>query len=205
MGLLTGAYQQRFGCYWNDDLWAKHGLNLPEAQKLMPQALAAAGYLDGPRGKVEHYARPATHVDEAFAVMIWKGAYYPNEEGVYLGVDGPDFQVESHGWGPPRPGAEYLTDRLNPHAVDFLDHPRRRTLLSLSRLHAPHTPLQADKKYEARFRPYPARAQSTPMPRWCLRSTKTSSLLDKLRERRAGEEHGLFRDGERQRPGPGLG
>jgi len=152
MGLLTGAYQQRFGCYWNDDLWAKYGLDLPESQKLMPQALSAAGYKTGHVGKwnITSDARP--YVDEAFAVMIWKGAYYPNEEGVYLGVDGPDFQVESHGWGPPRPDAEYLTDRLTRHAVDFLERHAAEPFFLYLAYNAPHTPLQADKKYEAEFR-----------------------------------------------------
>lgn len=152
MGLLTGAYQQRFGCYWNDDLWAKHGLTLPESQKLMPQALAAAGYKTGHVGKWNITPNPRPYVDEAFAVMIWKGAYYPNEEGVYLGVDGPDFQVESHGWGPPRPDAEYLTDRLTRHAVDFLGRHAAEPFFLYLAYNAPHTPLLADKKYEARFR-----------------------------------------------------
>lgn len=72
MGLLTGAYQQRFGCYWNDDLWAKYGLTLPESQKLMPQALSAAGYATCHVGKWNISANPRPYVDEAWDVMIWK-------------------------------------------------------------------------------------------------------------------------------------
>ncbi len=76
----------------------------------MPQALAAAGYATGHVGKWNITPDPRPYVDEAFAVMNWKGAYYPDENGTYLGVDEPDFRMESHGWGPPQPGAEYLTD-----------------------------------------------------------------------------------------------
>ena len=152
MGLLTGAYQQRFGCFWNEDLWAKYELTLPDSHKLMPQALAAAGYKTGQVGKWNITPDPRPYVDEAFAVMNWKGAYYPDENGVYLGVDGPDFRMEPHGWGPPRPGAEYLTDRLTRHAVDFLDRHAEKPFFLYLAYNAPHTPLQADKKYDAQFK-----------------------------------------------------
>jgi arylsulfatase A-like enzyme len=84
--------------------------------------------------------------------MNWKGAYYPNEEGVYLGVDAPDFRSEPNGWGPPRPGAEYLTDRLTRHAMEFITNHQEKPFFLYLAYNAPHTPLQADIKYKEIFK-----------------------------------------------------
>ncbi len=187
MGLLTGAYQQRFGCYWNDDLWAKYGLTLPESQKLMPQALSAAGYATCHVGKWNISADPRPYVDEAWDVMIWKGAYYPDENGVYPGVDGPDFQAEAHGWGPPRAGVEYLTDRLTRHAIDFMDRHTKSPFFLYLAYNAPHTPLQADRKYEAVFKGIQDEPNRLYAGMVALLDENIGRVLDKLRD--AGLEH----------------
>lgn len=152
LGLLSGSYQQRFGVFWNNDLWQQYGLKIPKSQKLLPETLRSAGYKTGHVGKWNITPDPSPYVDEAFAVMNWKGAYYPNEEGTYLGVDGPDFRMEPHGWGPPRQGDEYLTDRLTRHATDFIDRHSQEPFFLYVAYNAPHTPLQADRKYADRFR-----------------------------------------------------
>jgi len=151
LGLLTGAYQQRFGCLWNHDLWPQFGLKIPASQKLLPQALKAAGYATGHVGKWNITTDPTPYVDEAHEVMCWKGAYYPDEKGTYLGVNGPGFRMEPHGWGPPRKGAEYLTDRLTRRAVSFIERHRSRPFFLYLAYNAPHTPLQADRKYDKQF------------------------------------------------------
>ena len=151
VGLLTGAYQQRFGCYWNEDLWLKYGLRLPDGHKLLPQALKAGGYVTGLIGKWNITPEAKPYVDEAHDVMYWKGAYFPDAEGDYLGVDGPDFRVEQHGWGPERPDDEYLTDRLTRRAIDFIDRHAGRPFFLYLAYNAPHTPLQAKHEYDQRF------------------------------------------------------
>lgn len=152
VGLLTGAYQQQFGCYWNQDLWQKYGFRLPDGHKLMPQALHAGGYVTGHVGKWNITPDAKPYVDEAYDVLNWKGAYFPNADGTYLGVDGPDFRDEPHGWGPKIPGGEYLTDRLTRRAVDFIDrHAGGQFFLYLA-YNAPHTPLQAKRDFAGQFR-----------------------------------------------------
>ncbi len=151
VGLLTGAYQQRFGCYWNEDLWQKYGLRLPDGHKLLPQALRAEGYVTGHIGKWNITPDAKPYVDEAHDVMCWKGAYFPDATGKYLGVDGPDFRVEQHGWGPQRPDDEYLTDRLTRHAIDFIDRQAGHPFFLYLAYNAPHTPLQAKGAYRERF------------------------------------------------------
>lgn len=151
LGLLAGAYQQRFGVYWNEDLWEKFGLKIPANHKLLPETLSAAGYVTGHVGKWNITPDPRDYVDEAFAVMNWKGAYYPDADGNYLGVDGPGFRMEPHGWGPERESDEYLTDRLTRHAVEFLDRHAEEPFFLYMAYNAPHTPLQADRKYKKMF------------------------------------------------------
>ena len=151
LGLLSGAYQQRFGVYWNEDLWEKFGLEIPASHKLLPETLSAAGYVTGHVGKWNITPQPLDYFDQACAVMNWKGAYYPDADGNYLGVDGPDFRMEPHGWGPKRQGDEYLTDRLTRHAVDFLDRHSQEPFFLYLAYNAPHTPLQADRKFKKMF------------------------------------------------------
>ena len=152
VGLLSGIYQQRIGCYWNQDLWASNGWQLPDTLKILPQLLKAAGYVTGHIGKWNISPDSRPYVDEGFDVMLWKGAYYPDEDGTYQGVDRPDFKIEPHGWGPPRQGAEYLTDRLTRDALDFIDRYQNESFFLYLAYNAPHTPLQADIKYRELFK-----------------------------------------------------
>ena len=49
-GLMTGAYNQRFGMQWNEDR-PQRSYSVPASHKLLPQALKAAGYVTGHIGK----------------------------------------------------------------------------------------------------------------------------------------------------------
>jgi arylsulfatase A-like enzyme len=148
VGLLTGIYQQRTGCYWNRDLWFQYGWQVPVDVKLIPEVLKSAGYATGHVGKWNITEFPQDYFDEAYDVMIWKGAYYPDGQGHYQGVNEGDFNPEPHGWGPPREGTEYLTDRLTRHAVDFIERHQSEPFFLYLAYNAPHTPAQADRKYD---------------------------------------------------------
>lgn len=152
LGLLSGIYQQRIGCYWNPDLWASNGWQLPDTLKILPQLLKEAGYVTGHIGKWNISPDSRPYVDEGYDVMMWKGAYYPDEDGTYQGVDRPDFKIEPHGWGPPRPDAEYLTDRLTRDALGFIERNQDESFFLYLAYNAPHTPLQADIKYKEIFK-----------------------------------------------------
>ena len=151
VGLLTGRYQQRFGYFLNPDVTAGkgRGSTFPGAHPLLPQALKNAGYATGHVGKWNVTDDPRPYFDEAHAVMDWKGAYFPEADGRYLGVDGPGFRATRAGWGPPSPGGEYLTDKLTRHAVDFIDRHARKPFFLYLGYNAPHTPLEAERRFEA--------------------------------------------------------
>ena len=71
-GLLTGAYQQRFGVQANEDTWAKiPGVPeiIPKKQKTINQTLSLAGYKTGMVGKWNLENSPNTTFDESMSVM----------------------------------------------------------------------------------------------------------------------------------------
>ncbi len=152
VSLLTGMYQQRLGVFWNPDLWPSNGWEIQDTLNLMPNLMDKAGYVTCHIGKwnLDKIAQP--YFDEAYDVMVWKGAYYPEEDGIYMGVNSPDFKLEPHGWGPPRPGAEYLTDRLTRQAIGFIERHRAQPFFLYLAYNAVHTPLQADENYKEIFK-----------------------------------------------------
>ena len=150
-GLLTGAYNQRFGMQWNEDQWRNRSYSVPAAHKLLPQALKAAGYVTGHIGKWNMGADIAGSFDEAHDVMDWEADYFPNQAGHYHGVDSAteDASSKVNGvWGPERPGDEYLTDRLGRHAVEFIDKHKAQPFflyLAFNAVHSPWTAKAADR------------------------------------------------------------
>jgi arylsulfatase A-like enzyme len=150
--LLTGRYQQRMGVYWNPDLWPRNAWGPPDSILLLPQVMKKAGYVTGHIGKWNITPEALPYVDECYDLMNWKGAYYPNDTGAYLGVDCPDFFYEPNGWGPPDSGAEYLSDRLTRHAMEFIENHQAEPFFLYLAYNAPHTPLQADIKYKEMFK-----------------------------------------------------
>jgi len=155
-GLLTGAYQQRFGVQWNPDCAGdlKNGKvetlddnRIPPIQRLINQTLSSAGYVTGLIGKSNMPCYPKTTFDESMSVMHFGGEYWPNEDGSYNGVDEPK-AVGGHKrilWGPERPGDEYLTDRLGRQSVEFIERHRDQPFFLYLAFNAPHSPMQAKK------------------------------------------------------------
>lgn len=147
-GLLTGAYNQRFGCYWNED---KPYYDLPAEQQLMPEPLKAAGYKTGLIGKWNIPAcDPVPLFDEMYDVMDWEGDYFPGEDGEYVGVNSGHASSKIPYWGPKRPGDEYLTDRLSRHAAEFISKYSEDPFFLYVAYNAPHSPLQAKESYKSR-------------------------------------------------------
>jgi len=156
LSLLSGSYPQRYGVYWNDDLWEQYGFKVPSSQKLVTEAFRDAGYVTGMVGKWNITSNdPSPFVDEFYDVMNWKGAYYPEADGTYLGVNGPEFKNEIMEWGPRRSTDEYLTDRLTRRASEFMEHHKSEPFFLYLAYNAPHSPIQADKKYEPMFAKLP--------------------------------------------------
>jgi arylsulfatase A-like enzyme len=155
-GLLTGAYQQRFALQWNEDqhLRVRSRLQLPDSHRTLPEALRAAGYVTGHLGKWNFVRDVKTCVDEAQDVMDWEGDYFPGQDGRYVGVDDPQKPDSGkiHGiWGPQHPGAEYLTDRIGRHAVEFIEKHKARPFFLYLAFNAVHSPWHAKAADRARF------------------------------------------------------
>ncbi len=155
-GLLTGVYQQKLGVRWNQDAWSilrdrapetLEDNRIPASQPLMNQTLARAGYRTALFGKSNMPCYPQTTFDEAYSVMAFGGQYFPDEHGVYAGVDAPK-AVGGHKrilWGPERPDDEYLTDRLGRQTVEFIERESAtdRPFFAYLAFNAPHSPMQA--------------------------------------------------------------
>lgn len=146
-GLMSGAYQQRFGCYWNPH---RKGTTLG-TQQLMPQVLKPAGYATGLIGKWNIEVDPKFAFDEVYDVMDWEGDYFPNAEGIYKGVNSGVDSSKKWMWGPERETDEYLTDRLGRHASEFIAKHAKEPFFLYMAFNAPHSPLQAKKVYRDRF------------------------------------------------------
>ncbi|MBH54133.1 MAG: sulfatase [Opitutaceae bacterium] len=153
-GLLSGAYQQRFGMQWNPDL-GEGRYAVPDGHKLMPQALAEAGYTTGIVGKWNMPHKAADFFDEVSDEMHFVGNYFPEADGRYAGVDGVTplpYAEWQHDWGPDLPSDEYLTDRLSRHAVDFVRRHRDKPFFLYLAYNAPHSPFQAKHEHNKQFK-----------------------------------------------------
>jgi arylsulfatase A-like enzyme len=151
-GLLSGAYNQRFGMQWNDD---RRRYTFGEHQ-LLPQALRAAGYVTGHIGKWNVPVDVKACFDEVYDLIDWEADYFPDADGHYHGVDSETEFASSKVqgvWGPERPDDEYLTDRLGRHAVEFIDKHKQgdRPFFLYLAFNAVHTPLHAKQQDAARF------------------------------------------------------
>lgn len=67
-GIITGAYQQKFGMQANPD---GGRFVVPSAHKLMPEVMSMHGYKTGMFGKLDAVATTAR-----FAAHIWRGAIH---------------------------------------------------------------------------------------------------------------------------------
>jgi arylsulfatase A-like enzyme len=149
-GLMTGAYNQRFGIQWNDDRTKYH----IGPHKLLPQALKAAGYVTGHIGKWNVGADIAGCFDETHDTIDWEADYFPGTDGKYFGVDDPVNHASSKRQGllgPERDRDEYLTDRIGRHAVEFITRHNDKPFFLYLAFNAVHSPYHAKKELAARF------------------------------------------------------
>lgn len=151
-GLLSGAYNQRFGMQWNDDR-AKYQFR---EHRLLPQALRSAGYLTGHLGKWNVPVDPRECFDEVQDLIDWEADYFPDAQGHYVGVESDTEHASSKVqgiWGPGRPGEEYLTDRIGRHAVEFVEKHKSgdKPFFLYLAFNAVHSPFHAKQEMRARF------------------------------------------------------
>lgn len=149
-GLLTGAYQQRFGVQWNQDAWASiPGVKerIPQSQKLINETLEKAGYKTGIVGKWNLPNYPNTSFQESMSVIHFGANYWPDSTGHFGGVNEEKAKsgFKRVLWGPEREGDEYLTDRLGRQSVEFIERHKDEPFFLYLAFNAPHSPMQAKK------------------------------------------------------------
>ena len=159
-GLLAGRYQQRFGHEYNPSfLPSDTQVGLPTGQVTLADVLGSAGYVSSMIGKWHQGAADPFHpMNRGFTHMYgFLGGghlYFPDQ----LTVTKPS--QHSHEYSTKllrdrrRVGEkEYLTDAFSREAVAFIDRYNDRSFFLYLSYSAPHTPLQATRKYLKRFEP----------------------------------------------------
>ena len=143
-GLMTGAYQQRWGNYQNDQAEVMP----PETQIVMPAALRAAGYTTGMTGKWNNVSGdPDQHFDETHHATKWGSNYFKTGRKSLLN------------WGPENPTDQYTTDLLTDAACDFIERRKDETFFFYLAYHAPHSPFRAKQEHQERVAHLPTEPQ----------------------------------------------
>jgi arylsulfatase A-like enzyme len=152
-GIMTGAYQQRFGQHTGRDAFSNQpGDRVPRSHLLLPEALRQSGYTTGMVGKWNLKSDARIWFDEVYSLMDWGADFFPDENGIYPGVwqRWPyDKASRDYGWGPLREGDEYLTDRLGRESVEFIENNAEKPFFLYLAPNAPHSPLQAKKEHRS--------------------------------------------------------
>lgn len=178
-GFITGRYQQRFGFernpqYRTDD----PNMGLPKEEKTIAEYLSTVGYTSGVIGKWHLGAHISNHplnrgFNEFFGHLGGGHTYFPENltiqdsyfTGDYYQI--PDEKDPNKTWKAPAETAsyrtwimknhepvktdKYLTEEFSDAAVDFIERNQEEPFFLFLSYNAPHTPLQASKKYLDRF------------------------------------------------------
>ncbi len=146
--LLTGRYPIRLGLQCGVVRpWAQHGLPLDE--RTLPQALRDVGYTTAIVGKwhLGHFAPQYLPTRRGFDLQYghYNGAL---DYFTHIRDGGYDWHLNDNRNDDPG----YTTDLLGRHAAKIItEHDPSRPLFLYVPFNAPHTPLQAPKKYIERY------------------------------------------------------
>jgi arylsulfatase A-like enzyme len=164
-GLLTGRYQDRFGFTTNPTIDpANPDAGIPHDEENMAEVLKKADYKSAIIGKWHMGTHPANHplnrgFDHFFGFLSGGHNYFPAEYTLN------DLSEVTKVWEWYRTrlmkdrervdvDGDYLTDILTDAAVDFMEDKAKagdQPFMLYLAYNAPHTPLQATKKYLSRF------------------------------------------------------
>lgn len=149
-GLLTGRYQQRFGHEYNGGAVSpanRETFGLPVGERTVADELKSAGYATGIIGKWHLGIADKFHplrrgFTDCFCFLeAWH--FYVNLPG--------DHRILYRNEKPAAETGDYLTEVLTREAESFIDRHRDRPFFLYLSYNAPHTPLQATRKYLDRF------------------------------------------------------
>ena len=160
-GLLTGRYEQRFGHERNPQFQPENPQSgLPLTETTIADALGKVGYQSGIIGKWHLGAHPDLHplkrgFNEFFGHLGGGHRYFP-EELTLQNTSQAKSEADSYRlWimrdHTPVKTTQYLTDEFSDEAVRFVEKHKDAPFFLYLAYNAPHSPLQADAKYLARF------------------------------------------------------
>ena len=160
-GLLTGRYQDRFGFVGNPTIDPTvDNAGIPKTEKNIAEVLKPAGYTSAILGKWHMGTHPDLHpnkrgFDHFYGFLSGGHQYFAKD----LTIN--DLSQVSKKWEWYRTRllrndqrvdtTEYLTDELSNEAVDFIKREKDKPFFLYVAYNAPHTPLQASKKYLDRY------------------------------------------------------
>jgi len=177
-GFITGRYQQRFGFernpqYRSDDL----NMGLPKEENTIAEALAKVNYTSGIIGKWHLGSHITNHplnrgFNEFFGHLGGGHSYFPEmltikdgdfttdqvdvpQEGRKRRWKGSAENASYKTWitrnNKPVKTSKYLTEEFSEEAVSFIERHKDKPFFLFLSYNAPHTPMQATKKYLDRF------------------------------------------------------
>jgi len=146
-GLLTGRYQNWFGCEVNDDLENK---GITRGIRLFGDYLHPAGYRTGIVGKWHlgtepEGCHPLQRGFDFFYGFLGGGSFYfprDNAKTIPSILDGRA----------PQQVTGFLTDAFGDQAIRFIESSKDKPFFLYLAFNAPHAPLQAPQSYLDRFR-----------------------------------------------------
>ncbi|WP_197530848.1 sulfatase-like hydrolase/transferase [Bythopirellula polymerisocia] len=160
-GLITGRYQDRFGACRNPTIDpAVPNNGVPTSEKNIAELLKPIGYTSMAVGKWHLGTFPSLRplergFDEFFGFLSGGHQYFP-EMLTLNDLSEVTYEFEWYNTKLLRNEArvdihDYLTDELSDAGVDFIERNSDSPFFLYMAYNAPHTPLQATKKYLDRF------------------------------------------------------
>lgn len=146
VGLMTGAYPTRLGM----DANSSKNFTIESNHKLLPEAFKESGYRTGICGKWNVPVRNDNMFDFIQNRINFAANYWPDENGIYNGVDNSKTPNLQNGlWKDGSNGEKYLTDMVFGSAVEFINQTKsdKKPFFLYLAPNAPHYPLQAHKRY----------------------------------------------------------
>jgi arylsulfatase A-like enzyme len=223
-GLITGRYQDRFGFSRNPLFTPKDSSEgLPISEETLAEALDKKGYENMAIGKwhlgAHKSQRPLKRgFDHFFGFLSGGHSYFPKDL-VRYDISEVNGQFDAYRTKLLKNNEridekEYLTDAFSREAVDFVEKNKDKPFFLYLAYNAPHTPLQATKKYLDRYPGIENKKRKTYAAMVSAVDDGVGHLLDKLEElkiedntivfflsdnggpKKSGSSNGILRDGK---------